>query len=137
MLTLVTYILIMVYLGSKVNAFFSKSDQVENVNKIKVDLFEQDTVYMNETEMQLLLFTKGYIPPSIGSWKARRVIKAPDSIFGLETQEIELGSCDSIKNVLKDYFDKRIGEELFELQYQITSCLTDGWMKGDFLQKNY
>ena len=124
--------LVIVYLASKVEAFFSRTEQVENVNSIRTDLFEEDTAYMNETGMTLVLFSRGYIPPGIGAWKARRVSKPEGAIFGEEWQEIELGGCEVIKDVLRDYFIKRVGEELFEQTYSISLCLTDGWLRGDY-----
>ena len=71
MLTFVSYLLILVYVSSKVTAFFDKSEQEQNVDRIKVDLFDQDAVDMDDADMQLVMLSTVMIPPQIGSWKAR------------------------------------------------------------------
>ena len=136
-LTLATYILVTVYLTSKVRFFFEKSGQVENFNKIKVDLFDEDTVYMNQTDMLIGLNTRFPVPPSIGLWKARRLEKVPGSVYEMQGFEVEMVNCDSIKDEMEDYFIKRLGQEIFDFNYQTARCLKDNWMNGDQLQTDF
>ena len=131
MLTLIGYVLIIVYLAQKVNAFFDHSEQFEAVNKIKVDLFDQDTVYMNETATTFMVLSSVYIPPSIGRSKALRSFKPDGVVFGVEFEEIEFTNCGEIRDILEDYFVKRLGRENFERTKKNTRCLTDGRMNGD------
>ena len=95
-MTVITYVLVSVYLYTKVVAFYDKSDQVENKSEIKVDLFEEDTIYMNQTNMQLVVLTTEIIPKEIGSWKARRIYKRPGNITGMLTEDYPIEDCANI-----------------------------------------
>ena len=47
LLTIATYVLVGVYLAARVQEFFDKSSQIEQVNKKSLDLFDEPIVNLN------------------------------------------------------------------------------------------
>ena len=46
-----------------------------------------------------------------------RSFKADGEAFELEYEELELTNCEKIKDVIEDFFVKRVGKELFDFQF--------------------
>ena len=49
LLTIATYVLVAVYVTARVQQFFEKYSQIEQVNKISVDLFDEPRINLNES----------------------------------------------------------------------------------------
>ena len=125
--TIITYAFALFYLVQRITEFNDKSTQVENVNTVMTDMFDDPPHLLEDESFNFLLASNITIPENIGKWKASQKFSLPESPLAYITEDLALTNCSHLYDESLDYWGKRIGEQGLTYFYDgITKCLVPG-----------
>ena len=108
LLSLATYVLVLIQTINLVTDFVNHTAQTENFVRIKQDLIDQGEFNLNDLQFQLLIVdtVKGIYPESIGKWVVRK-LQILDWGRGYESQDMNLVQCGTYDQEVVDFWSKR------------------------------
>ena len=113
--SLVTYVLVIINTLNLIQAYAKKSDQVENYQATKQRTSSVEPFNVQSEYFIPAMWTIGYFPPSIGSWKAYLV---ENSIANILTDPIALNivPCDeTVKSLANLSYPEEKDNEFLQL----------------------
>ena len=125
--TIITYAFALIYLVQRITEFNDKSTQVENVNTVMIDMFDDPPHLLEDESFHLKLSSNITIPENIGKWKASQKFYPLESPLDPITEDLALTNCNHLYDDSLDYWGKRIGEQGLKYFYDgIAKCLVPG-----------
>ena len=127
LLSLATYVLVIIQTLNLVTDFVDHSAQTENFVRIKQDLVDQGEFSLHDQQLQIQITDskKGIYPENIGKWKAYYLI-VEDWEHNGELPPIEVSKCEDADAEVIDYWSKRApNEETKEFIFDNLLCVGD------------
>ena len=122
--TFVSYILILLFVGVKLEELFSNSNLFSHTELVKIDLIDDQQHLMADESYKFLITTNTEVPESIGTWKAykgymalkdgKKGYKTPRNGYEFLRKEIPLRNCSHLYNDQKfneHWFKRGVKEE--------------------------
>ena len=125
--TIITYAFALIYLVQRITEFNDKSTQVENVNTVMIDMFDDQPHLLEDESFSFVLASNITIPENIGKWKAAQKLYPPESPLNPITEDLAITNCNHLYDESFDYWSKRLGvQNLNHFYDNLAKCLEPG-----------